>query len=246
MGASCQTCQTDSWSRSLREVKGQRKDKGKDKGNDKGSGKGKDKSTSEPRPADLPTKGKGRGRGRGTGKGKPEEDTSPKPDPKGPNVVPETWRNKVYDDIPIVQDARPSEDHVAAYVQGTADVPTFRVVWVTSVGTTKREVQVSPSKFKDPLLWNTPDESPEFWKPCHDGNQYVTLTPGDDDCCRMCPDTDADELLPCAWCNSWAHYRCTCAVGPGRACASHCKVVNPLDKMVVGRDDDPTVPTTTK
>ena len=59
----------------------------------------------------------------------------------------------------------------------------------------------------------------------------------------MCPNTDAEELTPCAWCNSWAHYRCTYAVGPGRACASHFRVVNPLDKTVVTRDDDPMVPT---
>ena len=58
----------------------------------------------------------------------------------------------------------------------------------------------------------------------------------------MCPNTDADELIPCAWCTSWAHYRCTYAVGPGRACASHFKVVSPLDKIVVARDDDPAVP----
>ena len=59
----------------------------------------------------------------------------------------------------------------------------------------------------------------------------------------MCRDTDAEELIPCAWCNSWAHYRCTYAVGPGRACASHFKVLNPLDKIVVARSDDPVVPT---
>ena len=30
--------------------------------------------------------------------------------------------------------------------------------------------------------------------------------------------------------------------GPGRACASHFKVLNPLDKIVVARGDDPVVP----
>ena len=82
----------------------------------------------------------------------------------------------------------------------------------------------------------------EFWEPCKQDQDYFTLTPGDDDCCRMCPNTDAEELVPCAWRNSWAHYRCTYAVGPGRACASHFKVVNPLDKIVVARSDDPMVP----
>ena len=85
-------------------------------------------------------------------------------------------------------------------------------------------------------------QAPEFWEPCKQGEGYATLTPGEDDCCRMCPNTDADELLPCVWCNSWAHYRCTYAVGPGRACAAHFKVLNPLDKIVVARDDDPFVP----
>ena len=91
-------------------------------------------------------------------------------------------------------------------------------------------------------MWKTPDQDAEFWEPCKQGYDYLTLTPGDDDCCRMCPDTDAEELIPCAWCNSWAHYRCTCAVGPGRACASHFKVVSPLDKIVLARSDDPMVP----
>ena len=81
-----------------------------------------------------------------------------------------------------------------------------------------------------------------FWEPCKQGAGYATLAPGEDDYCRMCPNTDADELLPCVWCNSWAHYRCTYAVGPGRACASHFKILNPLDKVVVARDDDSLVP----
>ena len=76
------------------------------------------------------------------------------------------------------------------------------------------------------------DEDAEFWKPCYDGHQYVTLTPGDDDCCRVCPNTDAEELIPCA-----------CAIlGPITA-AYAVRVVNPLDKTVVTRDDDPAVPT---
>ena len=98
------------------------------------------------------------------------------------------------------------------------------------------------NRLADPKLWKTPDQDPEFWNPCKDGDNYVTLTPDDDDCCRMCPNKDADELIPRAWCNGWAHYRCTYAIGPGRACASHFKVVNPLDKIVVARDGDRLVP----
>ena len=111
------------------------------------------------------------------------------------------------------------------------------------MGVMKRTPQISPNKFGDSRLWKTPAQDAEFWEPCKQDQSYRTLTPGDDDCCRMCPNTDAEDLIPCAWCNSWAHYRCTYAVGPGRACASHFMVVNPLDKTVVARSDDPSVPT---
>ena len=193
--------------------------------------------------------GKGKGKGKHKGKGKGDQDDTPsredrtKPDPIGPCVIPSVWKDKEYDDIPIVQEARPAEHYVEAYLQGTSDVPTFRVVWVTSMGTIPRSKTVSPNRFGESKLWKTPDEDPEFWEPCKQDQGYVTLSPGEDDCCRMCPNTDADELIPCAWCNSWAHYRCTYAVGPGRACASDFKVLNPLDKIVVARDDDPIVPT---
>ena len=206
-----------------------------------GKGKGSGKS---------PGKGKGKGQKKGKGKGDrddtPSRDDRSKPDPKGPNVVPPTWKDKEYDDIPIVQDARPADHYVEAYLQGTSDIPTFRVVWITSMGTMSRSKLVSPNRFGDSKLWKTPDEEPEFWEPCKQDQGYATLSPGENDCCRMCPNTDAEELIPCAWCNSWAHYRCTYAVGPGRACASHFKVLNPLDKIVVARDDDPMVPNAQK
>ena len=203
----------------------------------KGKGKGQDKG-----------KGKGQGKGQGKGKGKGKRDDTPsaddktKFDPKGPNVVPSAWKDKEYDDIPIVQDAKPADHYVEAYLQGATEIPTFRVVWIASMGTMGRPKRISPNRFGEFKLWKTPAEEPEFWEPCKQGGGYATLTPGEDDCCRMCPNTDADELLPCVWCNSWAHYRCTYAVGPGRACASHFKVLNPLDKVVVARDDDSLVP----
>ena len=156
--------------------------------------------------------------------------------------MPQGWKDRDYEEIPIVQEACPSDHHVAAYVQGVSDIPTFRVAWITSMGIMRRTPKVSPNKFGDARLWKTPDQDAEFWEPCKQGDSYRTLTPGDDDCCRMCPNTDAEELIPCAWCSSWAHYRCTYAVGPGRACASHFKVVNPLDKIVVARSDDGVVP----
>ena len=187
------------------------------KGKGKGKGKGKAKGTSKARSdfsydlqsnPDKPPKGKGRKKGRGKGKSgsrdetQSREDKSSRPDPKGPYKVPDTWKDRDYEDIPIVQSARPSAHDVAAYVQGTSDVPTFRVRWMTSLNTTPRAVQVSPNRFGDTNLWRTPDQNPEFWSPCKDGDNY-TLTPDDDDCCRMCPNTDADELTPCAWCTSW-------------------------------------------
>ena len=118
-------------------------------------------------------KGNSTDEGKSTGKGKSEsrdephsrEDKPSRSDPKGPNRVPESWKNKTYDEIPIVQSARPSDDCVAAYVQGAGDIPTFRVVWITSEGATKREVQVSPNKFKDNNHWSTPMEQPDFWSP---------------------------------------------------------------------------------
>ena len=197
-----------------------------------------------------PSKGKSKGQKKGKGKGDqddtPSREDRTKSDPKGPSVVPPTWKDKDYDDIPIVQDARPADHYVEAYLQGTSDIPTFRVVWITSMGTLSRSKMVSPNRFGDSKLWKTPDEEPGFWEPCQLDQGYATLSPGEDECCRMCPNTDADELIPCAWCNSWAHYRCTYAVGPGRACASHFKVLNPLDKIVVARDDDSVVPAAQK
>ena len=208
-----------------------------------GKGRGSEKSTG-------PEKGKGKGQGKGQGKGKgkgkrddtPSRDDKTKFDPKGPNVVPSAWKDKEYDDIPIVQDAKPADHYVEAYLQGATEIPTFRVVWITSMGTMGRPKRISPNRFGEFKLWKTPAEEPEFWEPCKQGAEYATLTPEENDCCRMRPNTDADELLPCVWCNSWAHYRCTYAVGPGRACASHFKVLNPLDKVVVARDDDSLVP----
>ena len=83
-----------------------------------GKGRGSEKSTG-------PEKGKGKGQGKGQGKGKgkgkrddtPSRDDKTKFDPKGPNVVPSAWKDKEYDDIPIVQDAKPADHYVEAYLQ---------------------------------------------------------------------------------------------------------------------------------
>ena len=127
--------------------------KGKGKGGGSG-GKGKSKSREK-------KKGKGKGKGKGKKSDRDEtpsrEDKSFKPDPKGPNVVPKGWKDRDYEEIPIVQEARPSDHHVAAYVQGVSDIPTFRVAWITSMGIMRRTPKVSPNKFGDARLWKTPD-----------------------------------------------------------------------------------------
>ena len=64
----------------------------------------------------------------------------------GPCEVPATWKDKDYDDIPIVQDARPADHCVEAYLQGTSDIPTFRVVWITSMGTIPKLVSPNRSR----------------------------------------------------------------------------------------------------
>ena len=76
-----------------------------------------------------------------------------------------------------------------------------------------------------------------------DSINYSTLSPGEDTRCRLCPSARASELVPCCWCDSWIHWRCSYSTKSGRACASHFHVTNPLDKVIVTRSDDETVPT---
>ena len=91
-----------------------------------------------------------------------------------------------------------------AYIQRGTDFPTFKGVWIIS-DTYPRTERVSPNPFTFEDLWSTPETSPEFWAPCcePDGNVRV-LSPGKKTCCRMCPETWSEELLPYAWCKGWA------------------------------------------
>ena len=77
---------------------------------------------------------------------------------------------------------------------------------------------------------------------CHtsqDGSiSYLTLSPGDGTRCRLCPSARSNELVPCCWCDSWVHWRCSYTVKSGRACASHFHVTNPLHKVIETRSDD--------
>ena len=88
-----------------------------------------------------------------------------------------------------------------------------------------------------------------FWSVCQpieseegQPDSYRILSPGEEVRCRLCPQARSNELVPCCWCESWVHWRCPYTVRSGRACASHFNVLNPLDKVVVTRKDDDTVP----
>ena len=115
------------------------KSKGKSKGKGGGSGRSGSGFSNDPQSKSIkPPKGKGRSRGRGKGKSdrdetQSREDRAARPDPKGPNTVPQCWKDRDYEDIQIVQNARLHDNDVAAYVQGTSEIPTFRVVWMTSL-----------------------------------------------------------------------------------------------------------------
>ena len=60
--------------------------------------------------------------------------------------------------------------------------------------------------------------------------------------CRFCLGLIVSEILPCCWRNSWMHLRCSRSVSPGKACASHSDVLNPLRKIIVARKDDNVMP----
>ena len=61
---------------------------------------------------------------------------------------------------------------------------------------------------------------------------YRVSTPGEETRCRLCATARSNELVPCCWCDSWVHWRCSYTVKSGRACASHFNVLNALDKVV--------------
>ena len=142
----------------------------------------------------------------------------------------------------IEQEGGPSENRVMAYIQRGTVFPTFKGVWIIS-DTYPRTERVSPNPFTSEDQWSIPETNPEFWAPCcePDGSVRV-LTPGKRTCCRMCPETWSEELLPCAWCKGWAHYRCTYGIEEGRACASHFLVLDPLNKAIIANPRDECVP----
>ena len=166
----------------------------------------------------------------------------------GPATLPEVWREKKPEELimsgPI--DENPGRATMA-FKQGPNGIPIFKRTWLVSDAPVRAN-RVLENKAGDPRLWDPTDA--DFWSVCHqtevgqgDSISYLTLSPGEDTRCRLCPSARASELVPCCWCDSWIHWRCSYSTKSGRACASHFHVTNPLDKVIVTRSDDETVPT---
>ena len=132
--------------------------------------------------------------------------------------------------------------------RGSSGTPIFRRVWLVS-DAPERRVRVLKNPIGDPRLWDPSDE--EFWSVCQPmdpeeqaHSKYRVLTPGEGVRCGLCPQARSQELIPCCWCDSWVHWRCSYTVKSGRACASHFDVLNPMDKVMVARKDDEPIPET--
>ena len=166
----------------------------------------------------------------------------------GPATLPEAWREKKPEELvmsgPI--EANPGRATMA-FKQGPNGIPIYKRTWLVSEAPV-RATRVLENKAGDPRLWDPTDA--DFWSVCHqtrndqgDSVEYSTLSPDGDTRCRLCPSARVSELVPCCWCDSWIHWRCSYTTKSGRACASHFHVTNPLDKVIVTRSDDETVPT---
>ena len=133
-----------------------------------------------------------------------------------------------------------------AFKQGSNGIPIFRRAWLIS-DAPERKTRVLDNQVGDPRLRDPSDE--EFWSVCRPVepeeqalNKYRVLTPEEDVRCRLCPQARSQELIPCCWCDSWVRWRCSYTVKSGRACASHFDVLNPMDKIVVTRRGDESIP----
>ena len=205
-------------------------------------GKGRGDQREDPKGKGLGKKGKKFGKTIGTTEGEEMERTGRKFFP-GPATLPETWREKKPDEI-IVSGTIEENPGGATMVfkQGSNGIPMFRRSWIVSDAPT-RITRVLDNQAGDPRLW---DPSASVCQPIESEegqpDSYRILTPGEEVRCRLCPQARSNELVPCCWCESWVHWRCSYTVRSGRACASHFSVLNPLDKVVVTRKDDDTVP----
>ena len=164
----------------------------------------------------------------------------------GPATLPESWREKKPEELVVSGsiEERPGQATMV-FKQGANGIPIFRRSWISS-GAPVRKTRVLENKAGDPRLWDPSDT--DFWSVCQpitsiEGDVYYqAITPGEDVRCRLCPNARSHELVPCCWCDSWVHWRCSYTVKSGRACASHFQVLNALDKVVITRSDDETVP----
>ena len=207
----------------------------------------------------LERKGKGGSKGKGSGKkGKKPVKVTSAPEGEdvervgrryfpGPANLPEAWRERKSEELIM---SGPIEENpgraTMAFKQGPNGIPIFKRTWLTSEAPV-RASRVLEHKAGDPRLWDPTDT--EFWSVCHrdtptpeDTPNYHILSPDPETRCRLCPSARANELVPCCWCDSWIHWRCSYTTKSGRACASHFHVTNPLDKVIVTRSDDEVVP----
>ena len=131
------------------------------------------------------------------------------------------------------------ENATMAFKHGSHGNPIFGRAWIISDAPDRR-TRVLDNQVGDPRLWDPSDE--EFWSLCRTGepeeqalNKNRVLIPREDMRCTLCPQARSQELIPCCWCDSWVHWRCSYAVKSGRACASHFDVLSVMDKIVVTR-----------
>ena len=132
----------------------------------------------------------------------------------GPATLPEAWREKPAEKLVTSGSIEPNPGRATMiYKQGPNGIPIFRRSWAVSDAPI-RKTRVLENKAGDCRLWDPTDK--EFWSVCQhavppqDGStSYLTLSPGNESRCRLCPSARTNELVPCCWCESWVHWRCS-------------------------------------
>ena len=158
----------------------------------------------------------------------------------GPSCLPENWRNKdassmiMSFDMPALK-----EGSMMTFVQANSQLPAFgRYTLECSDQERPRRVLDNPMGHEQ--LWAP--QTASVWDVCRRDGEYKFDTAENHGECALCKGAKVTELVPCCWCTNWVHLRCSYAVPPGRACASHFDIQNPLEKQVVACKDDPLVP----
>ena len=206
----------------------------------------------------------GKGQSKGKGKGKKgkrnRKGSSVPPDPQegegeeeralkrvypGPSTMPETWRHKKPEVVVVSGPLPEKPEYNISFQAGLDGNSTFRRTWLVSDAPV-RASRVLDNPAGDQRLWAPSDE--DFWAVCQPAAEdrmllkYRALYLEQEVRCRLRPAAKSQELIPRCWCESWIHWQCSYTVKKGRACASHFDVINPLDKTIVTRVDDPSVP----